>query len=154
MISEFSSLNDQEQEFMLKVPILVCILIAGADGEIDKKEIREAIAITQKNKTSNKVLANYFLEASVDFEDKLKVLIQSYPYESTQREPLLILELSQINTIWPKLPPGFSNAFYVMLMELSEKIASSSGGWLGINSVGEKEAKYVSLPMIQAPSKN
>jgi hypothetical protein len=154
MISEFSSLNDQEQEFMLKVPILVCILIAGADGEIDKKEIREAIAITQKNKTSNKVLANYFLEASVDFEDKLKVLIQSYPYESTQREPLLILELSQINTIWPKLPPGFSNAFYAMLMELSEKVASSSGGWLGINSVGEKEAKYVSLPMIQAPSKN
>src|SRR5688572_3902285 len=119
MIGEFRKLDAAEAELMLKAPILVCILIAGADGKIDKKEVRGAIAITQKNKDSNKTLDGYFREASADFEDKLKILIQSYPYESTQRDPLIIEELSAINNIWPKLESSFALAFYQMLLELS-----------------------------------
>jgi hypothetical protein len=34
------------------------------------------------------------------------------------------------------------------------KIASSSGGWLGIKAVSPEEAKYINLPMIIDPSKN
>jgi hypothetical protein len=81
------------------------------------------------------------------------VLIQSYPYESTQRSPIIIDELTFINTIWPKLNNDFALAFYSMLLDLSARVASSSGGWLGIRSVGSQEAMYVRLPMISDPSK-
>ena len=152
MIPEFSSLNDAEVELMLKAPILVCILIAGADGTIDNKEIREAITIAQKNIKASGVLTGYFGELSEDFEDKLKVTIQGYPYESTQRSPLIVDELSGLNSILSKLSKPFASAYYQSLRDIAEKIASSSGGLLGIKSVGSEEARYIQLSMIQNPA--
>ncbi len=153
MIPEFKKLNDQEIELMLKAPILVCILIAGADGNIDRKEIKEAIAVAQKQKKSKTSLSAYFKELSQDFEDKIKILIQSFPYESTQRTPLVIEELAKINTLWNKIDTTFSADFYEMLLVLAEKIATSSGGLWGLKSVGTEEAKYMKLPMLTDPSK-
>lgn len=152
MIKELSNLTDSEIELMLKAPVLVCILIAGADGTIDKKEIREAIA--QTSKKNKPLLAGYLKEVSQDFEDKLKILIQSYPYESSQRNPILMEELEQLNGLWPKLDSGFSVQFYRMLRELAEKIAISSGGLWGMKTVASEEAKYLELPMILDPSRN
>jgi hypothetical protein len=153
MMKELRKLEPHEYEFMLKAPVLVCILIAGADGKIDRKEIQEAISITSRNKNTKGILSEYFQEVSSDFEDKLKVLIQGYPYESSQRTPLIIQELSFINSIWPKLNQEFADSFYNMLLDLAARVASSSGGWLGIRSVGSQEAMYVRLPMISNPSK-
>lgn len=151
MIKELARLKESEVELMLKAPVLLCILIAGADGTIDRKEIKEAINITVKKKDKT-ILDSYFKEVSQDFEDKLKILLQSYPYESTQRSPILIQELSQLNPILRKLDKLFSIAFYDMLKELAEKIAGSSGGFWGMMSVDSEEAKYIRLPMIEDPS--
>ena len=141
-----------EQDMMFKAPILVCILIAGADGTIDRKEIKEAISFAQRETKSQTSLSNYFKEVSQDFEDKVKVIIQNYPYESTQRSPMIIEELGSLNSVLKKLDKSFSKQFYTSLRSIAEKIASSSGGLLGINSVGAEEAKYITLPMINDPS--
>ncbi len=154
MIPEFQRLSDEEIELMFKAPILVCILIAGADGNIDRKEIKEAITIAQTQKNESKTsLSGYFMDLSEDFEDKIKILIQSFPYESTQRDPLVIEELSAINALWKKVDLVFAADFYEMLLTLAEKIATSSGGFLGMKSVGAEEAKYMELPMLTDPSK-
>ena len=153
MIPEFDKLNDEEIELMLKAPILVCILIAGADGNIDRKEIKQAIAVAQKRKKGNASLAGYFEELSQDFEDKIKVLIQSFPYESTQRAPLVMEDLAQVNALWTKIDSTFALDFYEMLLALAEKIATSSGGLWGMKTVGAEEAKYMKLPMLTNPSK-
>jgi hypothetical protein len=154
MIKAFRSLDGTEAEFMFKVPALVCVLIAGADGDIDRKEIREAIAVASKNKNDrDSILYEYFQEVFGDFEDKLKIVIQSYPYESNQRTPILIEELAHVNSLWSKIPSEFAVEFHKMLLDLAQRIASSSGGWLGIKSVGPQEARYVKLPMINDPLK-
>src|SRR6478609_1193161 len=153
MIPEFEKLTDEEIELMLKAPILVCILIAGADGNIDRKEIKQAISVAQKQKKGSASLAGYFDVLSEDFEDKIKVLIQSFPYESTQRTPLVIEELAQVNALWAKVDPAFALDFYETLLVLAEKIATSSGGLWGIKTVGAEEAKYMKLPMLMNPSK-
>jgi hypothetical protein len=153
MIPEFQTLDDSEIELVLKAPILVCILIAGADGTIDRKEIKEAISVTQKQKKSQSILSHYFREIAEDFEDKIKILSQSYPYESTQRNPIIIDELARLNPLWKRLDKNFSIALYEMLITLAEKVASSSGGLLGIKTVGTEEAKYLNLPMVQDPAK-
>jgi hypothetical protein len=153
MIIELEKLADQEVELMLKAPVLLCILIAGADGTIDRKEIKQAInvAVRKKDKT---ILDGYFKEVSTDFEDKLKVLLQSYPYQSSERNPILIKELSQLNPILKKMDKSFAKPFYDMLKELAEKIAGSSGGLWGMMTVDDEEAKYIDLPMIQDPAEN
>jgi hypothetical protein len=152
MVKAFENLTEQEIERMLKAPVLVCILIAGADGNIDRKEIKQAIAqIGRKNKP---YLEGYLKEVSQDFEDKLKILIQSYPHEPEQRNSVLIEELKQLNVLWPKIDAGFSLQFYQMLRELAEKIAVSSGGLWGMKSVDSEEAKFLELPMISEPPRN
>lgn len=153
MILELDKLKGHELELMLKAPVLLCILIAGADGTIDRKEIREAINVTVKKKDKT-ILDGYFKEVSTDFEDKLKILLQSYPYESSERNPILIKELSQLNPILKKMDRSFAKPFYDMLKELAGKIAGSSGGLWGMMTVGDEEAKYIDLPMIQDPSEN
>ncbi|MFZ5998963.1 MAG: hypothetical protein ACOYW3_00510, partial [Bacteroidota bacterium] len=117
------------------------------------KEIQEAIAVARKRASKSKAsLMDFYRIVGEDFEDKLKVVIQSYPIEATQRNPLIIEELTMLNSIFPKLPKSFAVELYESLKEVAQKIASSSGGLLGLNSVGAEEAKYVKLPMIKDPA--
>ncbi|MEQ8304736.1 MAG: hypothetical protein RIB47_15180 [Cyclobacteriaceae bacterium] len=155
MIPEFKRLDDHEIELMLKAPILACILIAGADGEIDRNEVREAIELAKEstNKTKDDKLFGYYQLVAEDFEDKLKILLQGYPFDQGKRTPVIVNELSALNQVLPKLSGDFAKGYYDSLRNLALKIAESSGGLLGIKSVGEEEAKLVDLPMITNPSK-
>ena len=153
MVPELDRLTASEVELIYKSPMLVCILIAGADGQIDKKEIRQALNFAEKRqRKSLSSVSTLFKEISQDFEDKLKSLIQSYPYETTQRTPLIVDELSGLNAIWRKIDPSFAQEFYATLLSIAESIATSSGGLLGYNSIGEEEARYIKLGMIKNPS--
>ncbi len=153
MIDEFKVLTNEEVETMLKAPILVTILIAGADNEIDKSEIQQAISIAKlKQKKARLDLIDYYKEVATDFEDKLKVTIQQYPSNAAERNPLIIKELEDLNTILPKLGSNFSIEFFASIKDLAKKIAESSGGLLGYMAVGYEESKLIGLKMIKDPS--
>jgi hypothetical protein len=151
MVAELSKLSSSELELVYKSPLLVCILIAGADGTIDRKEIKKAINIVQKKQTGTDSVSILFKEVAQDFEDKLKVLEQGYPYEATQRTPLLIDELNALNSLWPRFPQAFAKGYYDILLMLAQEVATSSGGLLGMKSIGAEEAKLVKLTMIKNP---
>lgn len=153
MIPELGRLTSSEVELVYKSPILVCVLIAGADGKIDRKEIKEALSFAEKKqRISVSSVSTLFKEISKDFEDKLKSLIQSYPYETTQRTPMIVEELAGLNDIWRKVDPSFATEFYKTLLSIAESIANSSGGLLGYKSIGSEEARYLKLTMIKDPS--
>lgn len=154
MIAEFDNLSDAEIELMLKAPILVCILVAGADNHIDKSEIEEAINLAKKkSKKSRARLIEFYSAVAEDFEDKLKILIQSFPVEASERNPLISQELSRLNPILSKIDKSFATHFYESIKEMAHKIAESSGGLLWIKkSIGPEEAKVVGLPMINNPA--
>ena len=153
MVPELHKLTDAQTELVIKAPFLVCILIAGADGKIDKKEIKEAINIAQNKHKKAVQMQAFFKELATDFEDKLKILIQSYPYESTQRNPLIVTELAELNQCFSLLPPAFATEYYALLKDIAQGIAASSGGGLmGLGeSIAPEEAKYMHLPMIKNP---
>lgn len=154
MIEEFKVLNEQEVETMLKAPILVSILIAGADNQIDNSEIREAVSIARlKQKKARVDLIEYYKEVGVDFEDKLKVTIQQLPSNATERNPIIIEELEKINSVLPKLNNKFAIEFYASIRDIAKKIAEASGGLLGYMAVGYEESKLIGLNMIKDPSK-
>ncbi len=151
MVAELSKLSSSELEIVYRAPLLVCILIAGADGNIDRKEIKKAINIVQKKQKGSDSVSVLFKEIAQDFEDKLKVLEQSYPYEATQRTPLLIEELNGLNSLWSRLPSLFAKSYYDILLMLAQEVATSSGGLLGMKSIGSEEARLVKLSMIRNP---
>jgi len=153
MVPQLDSLSTEEQEFMHKAPILVCILIAGADGDIDRDEIKGAISqANKKQRSANNSLTRLYSEIGEDFEDKLKVLLQYYPVEVTQRNPMITEELMRLNQLLPRIDRDFAIQFYKSICDLAMKVAKSSGGWFGMKSIGEAEAKYVKLPMIKDPA--
>ncbi|MEM7110257.1 MAG: hypothetical protein AAF519_18670, partial [Bacteroidota bacterium] len=80
MIEQFKNLEESEVEVMFKIPILVSILIAGADNNIDNTEIKKAISLSKiRQQKARKDLIDYYKIVGADFEDKLKILIQQYP---------------------------------------------------------------------------
>jgi hypothetical protein len=153
MIPAFDKLADTEIEAMLRAPLIACILIAGADGNVDRKEIEKAIHHARKNANRSKAsMVEYFKLVEEDFEDKLKIVLQTLPVEVTDRNHLIVEELTRLNTILPKLNKSFAIEFYAKMRDLAHEVASSSGGLLGINKVGDEEAQYVELPMIKNPA--
>lgn len=153
MIPEIEKLTSAEVELMHKAPMLVCILIAGADDHIDKKEIRKAIALTEKKqKRAKSHLLDFYKEVGEDFEDKLMIIIHEYPHEEKERSPLIVETLSHLNPILRKIDSNFSKEFYKSLREIASEIAKSSGGLLGLKAVGDDETKYIGLSMIQDPA--
>jgi hypothetical protein len=153
MIPAFIPLGPQEIELMHKAPILVSILIAGADGHIDRNEIRKAIAITSKKLQKSKTqMVSFYAEVSEDFEDKLKIFLQEFPQKESDRARLIIDQLKQINPILEKLDRVFAREFYNSLKEIAKSVANSSGGLLGISRINDKEAQYLNLEMIKLPA--
>jgi len=153
MIDEFKNLNDEEIETMLKVPVLVSILIAGADGTIDKSEIKQAVSLSRIKQTkAREDLIEFYKEAGQDFEDKMKIMIAQFPADAANRNPLIIAELKKVNDILPKLSQKFAEEFYASVKDMAKKIAEASGGVLGYMAVGYEESKLIGLDMINDPS--
>ena len=153
MIPEFDRLSNSEIELLLKAPFLVCVLIAGADNNIDRKEIKKAIQLAEmkKGKTTSRVL-EFYKTVAEDFEDKFMVVMQSLPSTAERRNPIISDELAALNDVLPKLDKSFAANYYLCLKNIAVRIAQSSGGVLGIKKVGDEEAAFVDLAMITNPS--
>ncbi|HZX73751.1 MAG TPA: hypothetical protein VFE57_04975 [Cyclobacteriaceae bacterium] len=153
MIPEFDRLSNPEIELMLKAPFLVCVLIAGADDNIDKKEIKKAIQLAEmkKGKTTSRIIELYKTVAE-DFEDKFMVVMQSLPSTAAKRNPIITEELAKLNEILPRLDKSFAPNYYQCLKNIALRIAQSSGGILGLNKMADEEAELVGLSMIKNPA--
>lgn len=153
MIKEFEKLTAPEIELLHKAPVLVSILIAGADGKIDNKEVNRAISLTEaKQKQSRSNLMTFYVEVGTDFEDKIRIVIQSLPSKVDKRTIEISTTLSQLESIFKKLDKQFAKEFYTSLREIATEIAESSGGLLGMKTIGDEEALLVNLPMIKDPA--
>lgn len=152
MIAEFEDLEQDEVDLLLKAPLIVSILIAGADGNIDKNELNEAVSIAKLKQTkSRRDLKGYYQEVGENFEDKIKFLINNYPLSHDARNKKIVEELKELNNILPKLPKHFAVELYASLKDIAKKIAEASGGILGYMAVGYEESKFIDLKMIKKP---
>lgn len=151
MLTELDRLSASEQELMMKAPLLVCILIAGADEQIDAQEVKGAIQLAESARKKEQV-STLFRMAAEDFEDKFKIILQGLPQEPAERNQTITEELKGLNATLPRLNPTFAKEYLRCLRFVAKRIAQSSGGVLGINSIGEEESALINLPMIIEPA--
>lgn len=153
MISEFRTLNEKEIALMYKAPALVAILIAGADDDIEEKELAVAEKLSKFRKVSgDTTLMHYYEEVHNQINETISILLKSYPATAAERNPLIESELEELNNILPKLKKKFAVAFYKSLKSLAKNIAEASGGVIGFFSIGAEEKKLISLPVINNPA--
>ena len=154
MISYFEKLREDEVKLMYRTPLLVAILIAGADNKIENKEIREAISLTKIKQTkSRSLLEEYYQIVGETYESDLNEEIASLPGSSDKRNSFIVEELRRLNLILPKLDRKFGIEFYESMKELAQSVAHASGGLFGYLSVGYEESRYVDLNFIRNPAK-
>jgi len=154
MILEFEQLNEDERNTMFSLPIYVSVLIAAADGKIDSTEIKKAISLSGlKTLKARKELLEYYTIVNTDYEDKFKMTVANLPSDHKEREEQLIVNLSKVNDIFPKLDQPFAVKMYASLLDIAKHIAEASGGVFGYMSIGYEESKLVELKMIKNPGK-
>jgi hypothetical protein len=154
MIPEFDGLRDDEVELLLKAPIYVSVLIAGADGLIDDRERKEAIDTARSKQVRARAqLIDYYKEVATDFDLKMEKMIRELPDDAEKRTSDIVIELRKLNRILPKVDKAWASTFYASLKDMAKRVAEASGGILGYLSVSYDEAKLVDLKMIDDPSK-
>ncbi|WP_370087070.1 hypothetical protein [Ekhidna sp.] len=150
MIPEFEPLREDEIQVMLQAPVYVAILIAGADGKIDKSERKEAIDVARsKQSRSREQLHEFYVQVGEQFEANFNRLIDELPSGTEARISAITTELRKLNFILPKIDKNFAIKYHASLKDLAKRIAEASGGVLGYLSVSYEESKLMELKMIK-----
>lgn len=152
MVKELADLSKDELELVVKGPLLVGLLIAGADGNIDQREMRQGLELAQNQLAkASREYAAFYRAIAEDLEEKFNILLQQYPRDTRKRQKVVVSELEKLNPVLKKIDPRFARPYHQCLLSVSRKIAESSGGFLAKNKVGPEESAWVNLPMISEP---
>ena len=150
-----AELSPSEKQALIDAPLLVTILIAGADDNIDKREKSWAGKISNyRTGTAHHTLQDFYGLAAENFDERLDILIDQLPNSGAERLPILSSKLSLLNTVLPKVDARFAKAFYESMLTFAKEIAEASGGILGWFSKSKEEEKYLNLDMISDPYPN
>ncbi|MDQ3020624.1 MAG: hypothetical protein M3R36_08650 [Bacteroidota bacterium] len=151
MIPEFKNLSEQEINLMLMTPALVTVLIAGAEGDIDKKEVDWGTKIAHFRANQPSLLQSYYQEVDKNFNSTLKEIIDAMPKDVTERSSKINLELSKLNHVFKKLDANYAKEFYKSMLSLSKQVAQASGGVWGYGSISPEEQRHLNLEAIHQP---
>lgn len=153
MITELKNLSETEIDLLKKIPAMVTILIAGADDQISKSELKEAVNLTKiKQSKARKELLSYYQEIAPDFEQSLNELLKSYPQDAEIRSKQVIEELERLNEILKKVDKDWAIQFVSSMKDIAKRVAEAAGGVFGYMSIGYEESKLIDLKMIKVPN--
>jgi hypothetical protein len=148
------TLTSEERELLKRSPLIVFLLVAGADHRIDKKEIDEFI---QSLLFPHEFYSDLLVEAidcllpgpvtELDKSDpdalneavKNVTLHMSHIIHHDHDEHLV--DLLKAKHVLDKLPPEHARDFKLSLFHIAHRIAESSGGFLGFGSKIDKWEK-------------
>lgn len=153
MNTTFENLSESDKTALMNAPALVTILIAGADDEISKRELNEAVSLTRtKQKNARKELLTYYNIVSPQFEENLKRILKNYPEDPEVRSKIVLEELERLNDILVKMDQQWANQFVESMRDIAKKVAESAGGVFGYLSIGYEESKLIGLKMLKIPA--
>jgi len=155
MIYQLNNLQASEKEIVEKAPLLVAVLIAGADGKLDKEELEEMARVVHvKSFSEQNDVGALYKELDKDTNIKIGKLIYALPSNMEVREAELISQLTALNGIMKKMDSTFSAQLYNSLREIAVYVARASGGILGVGKINYQEDELVALPMLENPANN
>lgn len=149
----FPDLTKDELDVLFLAPPWVALLIAGADDNIDSKEIKAAEAFVKKKDEQGEegLTGSFYKKISEKFIIDLLGYKTLLPEDTEKRNKLLIEKLEQLNSIFKKIDLKFAQRYYHDLKDLAISVAEASGGILGLNPVNKREKEFISLEMIHEP---
>jgi len=149
MIKEFSDLSTTDQQILLDAIPNITVLIAAADGTIDKEEVEWAEKVANIRSYSNTpVLQSYYEAIDHTLDDKIKGIIEAHDNDTDKIKATASASLAQLNDVFPKLPTTFRSELYKSFLSFAKHVAEASGGFMGYMSIDGEEQDLMELPMI------
>ena len=146
----FQNLPKEELQLLLDAPILVTILIGGADGNLDTQEKNWGEKLAQiRAKSNDSFLQDYYELAAKDFSERLEFIFSTFPDEPEERCDMISEILSHLNDIYKHLDINFVIELNKSLRSFAQQIAEASGGILGFGAESYQEQQWVDLGMIK-----
>jgi len=144
-----NNLTLAEKDKLKKSISLITVLIAGADGNIEKEELTWAkkIAGVREYGPPTK-LHSFYQDVGVDYEENVNALIDTLPADVAERTKVISDRLAELNPILAKLDNDIASAYYKSFITFAEHVAKATGGILGFFSVSSEEKSLITLPMI------
>lgn len=149
MIVNNPNISPEEFEKLKHAIAEITLLIAGADGVIENKELAWAEKITKirsYNLPDN--LKAFYQEVGKDYALYLDHLIESYPADVQVRQEAIVHKLEALNPILAKLHPKEGAELYESYVSFAHHVAKASGGFLGFFAVKYAEKELMELPML------
>ena len=154
MLKEFTPLTPAEQQAMFDAVPLITILVAGADGDMDEREISEAKRLADIRSYDNHGRLQAFYEIIDDtMPARIEAMAAELPQDTDARQRAISERLAQLNGILAKLKLPFGYLYYQSFRSFSRFVAEAHGGFMRFMTVGPEEAKVVDLPMLDAVAK-
>lgn len=145
----FDFVTAEEKEKLVDAISQITVLIAGADGKIQKEELEWAEKLTRiRSFAHHKSLQAFYETVGVDFHERLHNLIDELPAGESQRTELLESKLAEVEPILQKLPVELGALLYHSYTSFAKHVAKSSGGFLGIGVISANESKLMKLSML------
>jgi len=146
----FQKLPKEEYQLLIDAPILVTILIGGADGNLDadEKAWGESLAQIRAN-AENSFLQDYYEVAAKDFNERLEFIYSTFPENAAERCDMISEILSHLNEVYRDLDVNFVTELNISLRSFAQQIAEASGGVLGFGAESYQEHQWVDLGMIK-----
>ena len=146
----FEKLAKDELQLLLDAPILVTILIGGADGNLDEDEISWGSKLAHiRSNTKNSFLQDYYEMAAENFETRLDEIVKTFPEDTEERNEEISEILSNLNETYKKLDRNFVEELNKSLRSFAHQVAESSGGILGFGAESYQEHQWVDLSMLK-----
>jgi hypothetical protein len=149
MRDNFKNLNQHEYSQLMDTIPLITILIAGADGTIDRQELdfAEKVTAIRSYKMYEQVMGLY-QDVDMDFKNRIQHFIDTLPKDLAQREEAITSKLTDLNSIIEKLDPLVAYKLVKSFKSFARRVAEAEGGILGFFSINKAEARLIDLPMI------
>lgn len=151
MIPEFKGISENEFNQLREAIALITVLIAGADGNIEKDEKDWALKITKiRSYSLPSGMKEFYQAVGTDFSEVLESVIAKYGSLTVEeRNSQLSERLVELNSILEKLEDKrIASKLYKSFKSFAKHVAKSTGGILGFLSIGPQESNLIHLPML------
>jgi len=148
-IKELQQLSSDEQQQLLKAPALITVLIAAADGKIDKKETEWANKVVgYRDTVGNEDLFDYYHAVGEKYESQVNDLLAS---EVGVQALIASIsdELAASNTALGKINKAYAEKLLESWKSFAKQVAKASGGFLGFGDISAQEKQLMDLHMIK-----
>lgn len=149
MVKQFAPLTNTEIQQLTDAIPLITLLISGADGKIEDKEIVWAQKVANiRSFASDEHLRRFYELVEANFDQRFNHFRASLSSDVEVRSEQISAYLAEINHILPKIDPHFAYRLYKSYRSFATQVAKATGGFMSFFAISKHESRWLSLAMI------